>query len=72
MAGTKLRDRSRSVKWRVLEIGRAARGKAAACQDKLKSAYGSLLQATSRVVGQAKRFCQEIDDGVKRCAKAAQ
>ena len=28
-AGTKLRDRSRSVKWRVLEIARAARGKAA-------------------------------------------
>ena len=72
VAGTKLRDRSRSVKWRVLEIGRAARGKAAASRDKLKSAYSSLLQATSRVVGQAKRFCQEIDDGVKRCAKAAQ
>ena len=72
VAGTKLRDRSRSVKWRVLEIGRAARGKAAASRDTLKSAYSSLLQATSRVVGQAKRFCQEIDDGVKRCAKAAQ
>jgi IS5 family transposase len=71
-AGTKLRDRSRRVKWRVLEIGRAARGKAAPSRDKLKSAYGSLLQATSRVVGQAKRFCQEIDHGVKCCAKALQ
>jgi IS5 family transposase len=71
-AGTKLRDRSRSMKWRVLEIGRAARGKAAPSRDKLKAAYGSLLQATSRVVGQAKRFCQEIDDGVKRCAAVAQ
>jgi IS5 family transposase len=72
VAGTKLRDRSRSVKWRVLEIGRAARGKAARNRDKLKSAYGSLLQATSRVVGQAKRFCKEIGDGVKRCAKVVQ
>ena len=72
VVGTKLRDRSRSVKWRVLEIGRAARGKAAPSRDKLKSAYGRLLEATSRVVGQAKRFCQEIDDGVKRCAKAAE
>jgi IS5 family transposase len=55
-----------------MEIGRAARGKTAPSRDKLKSAYGSLLRATSRVVGQAKRFCQEIGDGVKRCAKAAQ
>jgi IS5 family transposase len=28
VAGTKLRDRSRCVKWRVLEIARAARAKA--------------------------------------------
>lgn len=63
--GAKLRDRSRSVKWRVLEIARAARGKAAPSRDRLKAAYGSLLQATSRVVGQAKRFSREIGDGVK-------
>ena len=55
-AGTKLRDRSRSVKWRVLEIGRAARGKAAPSRDKLKAAYGSLLRSTGSVVAQAKRF----------------
>jgi IS5 family transposase len=55
-AGTRLRDRSRSVKWRVLEIARAARAKAAPSRDRLKAAYGSLLQATGRVVGQAKRF----------------
>jgi IS5 family transposase len=67
--GAKLRDRSRSVKWRVLEIARAARGKAAPSRDRLKAAYGSLLQATSRVVGQAKRFSREIGDGVKRCTE---
>jgi IS5 family transposase len=72
IAGTKLRDRSRSVKWRVLEIARAARGKAAPSRDKLKAAYGSLLLATGRVVGQAKRFSQEIGDGVKRGADMAQ
>jgi IS5 family transposase len=66
-ADTKLRDRSRSVKWRVLEIARAARGKAAPSRDKLKAAYGSLLRATGRVVGQAKRFSTEIGNGVKRC-----
>ena len=71
-AGTKLRDRSRSVKWRVLEIGRAARGKAASSRDKLKAAYGSLLRSTGRVVAQAKRFSREIGDGVKRGAEVVQ
>ena len=71
-AGTKLRDRSRSVKWRVLEIGRAARGKAAPSRDKLKAAYGSLLRSTGRVVAQAKRFSREIGDGVKRGAEVVQ
>ena len=67
--GAKLRDRSRSVKWRVLEIARAARGKAPPSRERLKAAYGRLLQATGRVVGQAKRFAKEIDDGVKRCTQ---
>jgi IS5 family transposase len=71
-AGTKLRDRSRSVKWRVLEIGRAARGKAAPSRDKLEAAYGSLLRSTGRVVAQAKRFSREIGDGVKRGAEVVQ
>ena len=64
-AGTKLRDRSRSVKLRLLEIGRVARAKSSVNQDKLKQRYGRLLDATSRVVGQAKRFSEEIERGVK-------
>jgi transposase, IS5 family len=66
--GTKLRDRSRSVKFRLLEIGRVARAKGPISQDKLKRRYGQLLNATSRVVGQAKRFSEEIAQGVKRSA----
>ena len=65
--GTKLRDRSKGVKQRVFEIARAARGKSPPSQEKMKRGYGSLLAATSRVVGQAKRFSQEIGIGVKRC-----
>jgi IS5 family transposase len=65
-AGTKLRDRSRSVKLRLLEIGRVARAKGPIHQDKLKQRYGQLLDATSRVAGQAKRFSEEIARGVKR------
>ena len=67
-AGAKLRDRSRSVKLRVLEIARAARSRSEQGQEKLKKGYQKLLDSTSRVVGQAKRFAQEIGDGVKRSA----
>lgn len=69
-AGTKLRDRSRSVKLRLLEIGRVARAKGPVNQDKLKQRYRRLLDATSRVVGQAKRFSEEIAQGVKHSTSA--
>lgn len=71
-AGAKLRNRSRSVKLRVLEIARAARSKVPQSQEKLKQAYGKLLDATGRVMGQAKRFSQEITEGVKRSADILQ
>ncbi len=64
--GTTLRDRSRSVKLRVLDIARAARSKAKPGREKLNRAYGQLLSSTSRVVGQAKRFAQDVAVGVKR------
>jgi IS5 family transposase len=70
-AGTQLRDRSRSVQYRLLEIARATRGKAPQ-KDKMKRAYDSLLEATGRVVGQAKRFSQEISAGVKRCTEVTE
>jgi transposase, IS5 family len=67
--GAKLRDRSRGVKLRLLEIARSARGKAPPNRDKLKRAYGKLLHAAGRVVGQAKRYSREISEGVKRCTE---
>jgi transposase, IS5 family len=67
-AGTALRDRSRSVKLRVLDIARAARAKGGQSQDRLKAAYAKLLSSTSRVVGQAKRFATEIAEGTKRAS----
>jgi len=66
--GVRLCDRSRSVKFRLLEIGRIARAKGAINRDKLKRRYGQLLDATSRVVGQAKRFSAEIVQGIKQAA----
>src|ERR1039458_6755633 len=70
--GAKLRDRSRSVKYRILEIGRAARSKGGAGKEKLQQGYGRLLASVSRVVGQAKRFSREIAAGVKRSSDVFQ
>ena len=70
--GAKLRDRSRSVKYRILEIGRAARSKGGAGKEKLQQGYGRLLASVSRVVGQAKRFSREIASGVKKSSDVFQ
>lgn len=67
-AGTKLRDRTRSTKYRVMEIGRASRGRGEPAKEKFQALYRRLLATTGRVVGQAKRFAQEITSGVKATA----
>ena len=64
-AGTQLRDRSRSVKLRVVEIARVSRSKSQQGQERMKKLYGKLLDTSGRVAGQARRFVQEIGDGVK-------
>lgn len=64
--GAQLRDRTRSVKHRILEIARASRDKSEKGKQKLTAAYGKLLETTSRVVGQAKKFSTEIAGKVKR------
>src|SRR5580692_11148869 len=51
-AGTGLRDRTRSVKLRVLAIARASRNKTEKGKEKLKQSYIRLLDVASRVVGQ--------------------
>jgi transposase, IS5 family len=66
--GAKLRDRSRSVKLRILEIGRVTRTKGGPNKERLQKGYEKLLSTVGRVVGQAKRFSGEIAEGVKRSA----
>lgn len=66
VVGTKLRDRSRSVKLRLLDISRIARAKGQLNHERLKKGYRKLLNSTSRVVGQARRFSHEIATGVKQ------
>src|SRR4030088_1718437 len=64
--GTKLCDRGRSVKLRVLDIARAARSRAKQSRERLNRSDGQLLNATRRGVGRAKRFSKEIAGGTKR------
>ena len=64
--GTVLRDRTRTVRYRVLEISRASRSRIAQGQERLKACYRKLLHSTARVVGQAKRFAHEVATGIKR------
>lgn len=70
--GAKLRDRSRSVKFRILEIGRVVRTRGGPNRERLKRGYEKLLSTVGRVVGQAKRFSREIANGVKRSADVTQ
>jgi IS5 family transposase len=65
-AGTRLRDRTRSVKRRLLEIVRASRDRSEKGLHKLRDAYTRLLSSVTRVVGQAKTFSSEIASRIKR------
>ncbi|HEY3626821.1 MAG TPA: ISNCY family transposase [Terracidiphilus sp.] len=71
-AGAQLRDRRGSMQRRLIEIGRATRSKGKAAQEKMRIAYGKLVELTSRVVGQARKFSAEIGQGVKRAGDVLQ
>jgi len=63
--GTKMRDRTRAVRYKLIEIGRASRSRQSQGKERMKSSYKALLSHTARVVGQAKRFASEVATGVK-------
>jgi IS5 family transposase len=67
-AGAKLRDRTRSVRHCLINIGRASRCRVKQGKERMQQSYATLLSITGRVVGQAKRFVQEVASGVKRSA----
>src|SRR4029077_7057309 len=64
-AGTKLRNRMRTIGHRLIEIARTSRSKGPQVQDRLKQGYRKLLTVIRKVVNQAKRFREEIASGVK-------
>jgi len=65
-AGTKLRNRMRTIGHRAMEIARTSRSKGPQVQKKLKQGYRKLLTVTRKVVNQAKRFRNEVASRVKR------
>ncbi len=65
-AGTKLRDRMRSMQRNVMRIGRAAKVKDEPGKNAVAAIYRKTRATTGRVMAQAKRFAGEIADGVKR------
>ncbi len=67
-AGAKLRDRARSTRRCLLQIGRASRSRAEQGRERMLQSYRRLMTITGRVVGQAKRFAREVAQGVKRCS----
>jgi IS5 family transposase len=66
-AGAKLRDRARSTRRCLLQIGRASRSRAEQGRERMLQSYRRLMAITGRVVGQAKRFAREVSQGIKRC-----
>ncbi len=69
--GIKLRDRTRSLKRRILEIGRVSRDKSDKGKQRLQQAYQKLLAIAGRVVGQARKFSGAIEQkGKGRSRKA--
>lgn len=66
--GVKLRDRTRSTRRCLIQIGRASRSRVEQGKERMQQCYGRLMAIARRVVGQAKRFSREVALGIKRCA----
>ena len=64
--GSVLRDRKRRAQRCLIQIGRAARSRSDQGKQRMQQCYRRLLAITARVVGQAKRFAQEVESGRKR------
>ena len=72
--GAKIRDRSRSVKRRILEIGRMVRTKGGPNRERLQQGYRKLLSAVGRVVGlnlQPFQRAGQAEPGVQQLAGIA-
>ncbi|HKD03122.1 MAG TPA: ISNCY family transposase [Terriglobales bacterium] len=70
--GTRLRDRLRTIGYRVMEIARLSRSKGQEQKERMGEKYRELVRLTRQVRNQAQRFSAEIHSGVKRAVNAKQ
>jgi transposase, IS5 family len=66
---SRVRNRMRTVRKKVVAIARAARQKGAAGEEKRRHLYTGLLSITRKVVNQAKRVMSEVDQFGRRKKK---
>jgi len=65
-AGAGLRDRTRSARRCLVQIGRASRSRNEQGKQRMWQCYRRLMAIAGRVVGQARRFVREVAAGIKR------
>src|SRR5215475_1768320 len=70
--GTGLRDRLRTIGYRVMEIARLSRCKGQEQKKKMQEKYRELVRLARPVRNQAQRFSEEIHSGVKRAVNRKQ
>src|SRR5438132_13179789 len=70
--GTRLRDRLRTIGYRVMEIARLSRCKGQEQKKKMQKKYRELVRLTRQVRNQGQRFSEEIHSGVKRAVNRKQ
>ena len=70
--GTGLRDRLRTIGYRVMEIARLSRCKGQEQKKKMQEKYRELVRLARPVRNQAQRFSEEIHSGVKRAVNQKQ
>jgi len=70
--GTRLRDRLRTIGYRVMEIARLSRCKGQEQKKKMQEKYRELVRLTRQVRNQGQRFSEEIHSGVKRAVNRKQ
>ena len=70
--GTRVRDRLRTIGYRVMEIARLSRSKGQEEKEKMREKYRELVRLTRQVRNQAQRFSEEIHSGVKRAVNRKQ
>jgi IS5 family transposase len=70
-AGLRIRNRLRAANRRARDIGRASRGRATQCHQRLQQGYRRLLALTRATIRDARRVLQALDQSPQRTASVS-